>query len=967
MYQLEWKDKQRWFRRPRQGKVVACPDEKQVKAASALIWEEHCVECSAPACFTSCQLYENRGDGNCRRFSYGIYPNRGFSGLLGYGADIRFKRWGKLEAVWPETPTLFPINQIRCLDFILGWFDWLSQCFAKILPVKFKLGRRMLNGLRFVRQGALKLFGRWAGMATTPDALYIKFYSPEPKSFNLQLELIQDVPVFRNNLKVVPGWNEHVIPFGKLNFLSGTFRYLRVWVDKDEEVSLVFTWLDLVKFASGIAVPQKSASADKVKCVVWDLDNTLWKGVIGDDGKAGVQAVPEALKLIQRLDQRGIIQTVVSKNEYATAWEKLVELKLDQFFLYPAINWNPKSVNIALIAKELNVNVNSFALLDDSVFEREEVLAAYPQVRVYDPAVMASLLDYEEFDVPVTKEAGLRRIKYLEDINRKSVEKSWNGSLDEFLKECSIELKVRCVHLQEQIDRCLELLQRSNQFNLSGKRYSADEFLAHLRNPDFDSYVLEVQDRYGDYGIVGFVSVQKKSDAVIATDFVMSCRVARKKIENAFFYWYLSRQECVGKKAYACMKVTGKNMPLRQVFAELKFVVVAETDSELMLQLDVENSGLQSPPILIQALETGGALPLVSLGNVAPAASRFEYPLHLSLVWAKDLTAEQVQRWSAIQASVVELESPFYRPEFTQACAQIRGNVFVGLLQEPSGKVVGFFPFQLLRPGFGKPLDICDYQGVIASPSLAYSFPDLMRACGLKSWEFDHLNVNQTAFQPYQCQAAESPLLDLSLGYEAYTESLSPEGKRHLAKARTSARKAQRELGPLRFVYHTTDDQVMQTMHQWRAQKYGPLPESAHQTLEILRSMSAADFSGVLSALYAGEKLLAVHFGIRSRSVLHWWFPAYNPELASYAPGILLLLAMAERGAELGIAKIDLGKGIQDYKRRFQNGANTVVSGSVDLFSLETAPRIILKAGRTFIRNTPSVRKLIAAARRVAK
>jgi FkbH-like protein len=346
-------------------------------------------------------------------------------------------------------------------------------------------------------------------------------------------------------------------------------------------------------------------SADKVKCVAWDLDNTLWKGVIGDDGKEGVTVVAEALDLIHQLDQRGIVQTIVSKNEHDTAWEKIVELELDKYFLYPAINWNPKSSSISQIAKELNISVNSFALIDDSEFEREEVSAAYPQVRVYDPEIMSLLLDYEEFNVPVSPETGQRRLKYLEEIHRKSVYQTWDGDLDDFLRDCSIELNIRTIRNKDQFDRCLELLHRSNQFNLSGKRYTSDEFEVLLNAAECDNYALDVNDRYGNYGIVGFVSIQNTGEALIVADFVMSCRVARKKIENAFFHWYLNRKECCGKNVYARLKLTGRNQPLRQVFEELMFEVVAETDAEIMMQVDVAQFARYVPPISINSAYLG--------------------------------------------------------------------------------------------------------------------------------------------------------------------------------------------------------------------------------------------------------------------------------------------------------------------------------------------------------------------------
>lgn len=572
--------------------------DKEVDQSSILVWEEHCVECSEPDCYTSCALYANRIDGSCRRFSYGIYPNRKFSGLFNYGADIHFKRWAKLEALWPEKPKVYKIQKVRWLAAILKLHELVYRYAAILIPTDTLTFRRAQKYLRSGKRWFLDKFGHYAHSEDTPDALYIKLYAPEEYACNLQLELIQDVPVYRTNLQVTPGWNEYVLPFEKFDHVPGKERLLRLWVDRDQEVRLVFTWLDLVKFkARTQTLPE--ASANKVKCVAWDLDNTLWKGVIGDDGSEGVEVVPEVIDLIRELDGRGIIQTAVSKNEHETAWAKIVELGLDEYFLYPAINWDPKSVNLSRIADELNINVNTFALIDDSEFERGEVSAALPQVRVYSEKVISSLLSLEEFDVPVTKDTARRRLTYIEEIKRKTVYKKWSGDLDDFLRDCFIELNIRALETQSQVDRCLELLHRSNQFNLSGKRYSAEQFDALLASPDFDSYALNVKDRYGDYGIVGFVSVENRKEVIMLTDFVMSCRVARKKIENAFFYWYLSQKGHNGKDVFATMKVTGRNQPLRQVFDDLMFEVVEEAPSGLLMRVDAEKIMCAKPPILI--------------------------------------------------------------------------------------------------------------------------------------------------------------------------------------------------------------------------------------------------------------------------------------------------------------------------------------------------------------------------------
>jgi CelD/BcsL family acetyltransferase involved in cellulose biosynthesis len=251
--------------------------------------------------------------------------------------------------------------------------------------------------------------------------------------------------------------------------------------------------------------------------------------------------------------------------------------------------------------------------------------------------------------------------------------------------------------------------------------------------------------------------------------------------------------------------------------------------------------------------------------------------MQVSVIDGRGLTADHVGAWSVIQSSTPELESPFFRPEFTQAISEVTGNVFVGVIHDSSGRPAGFFPFQLQRPGFGKSLEMCDYQGLIAPPALQWDVRALIRKCGLKVWEFDHLCTANPAFERFHLNTIESPIIDVSRGFEAYKASLSPEGRRHLAKAATSARKVEREIGPITLVSDSGDPQLMQAMHRWRAQKYGPLPDWAHPALEIIRTTRAPAFAGMLSGLYAGDRLMAVHFGIRSRGVLHWWFPAYDP------------------------------------------------------------------------------------------
>src|SRR5438105_10164366 len=169
----------------------------------------------------------------------------------------------------------------------------------------------------------------------------------------------------------------------------------------------------LAEAPDGAGSAQAAAPADKVKCVAWDLDNTLWEGTLLEDGPDGCRLRPEVRALIERLDERGILQTAVSKNDHDDAWAVVERLGLQDYFLYPAINWGQKSANLKQIAERLNIGIDTFAFVDDSPFERAEVAAALPMVRVYSPEQLAGLLERPELDVPVTEMSRKRRLSYL--------------------------------------------------------------------------------------------------------------------------------------------------------------------------------------------------------------------------------------------------------------------------------------------------------------------------------------------------------------------------------------------------------------------------------------------------------------------------------------------------------------------------------------------------------------------------
>ncbi|MFM7038918.1 MAG: HAD-IIIC family phosphatase [Planctomycetaceae bacterium] len=607
MFQLTWRQRGQSDRGQLQLPASSGVTESRVKAVGLTLWEEHCVECAAPQCYRSCSLYVPRADRKCARFVAGISPNPSARGLFRFGAEIRFRRWGKLEAIIAQGLPMYSPTALRVQRGVLDGLEELvslgARLFQRLSPTR-KLNGAFTALKRLCLKWQAALCGRPPGQA---DYFFLKCWSFQSAPFHLQLEVVTNVCVYRARLPIVPGWNEYLLKAAEM--LAGIDRAdsrIRFTIEGDEEVHVMFTWLHFVRLGgeSTGSVEQSRGEgqpAARVKCVAWDLDNTLWQGVVGDAGVDGVSENPEMLQLIRELDERGILQTIVSKNDYEVAWKKIESLGLQDFFLYPAIHWGPKSGSLQSIADRLNINVDTFAVIDDSEFERSEISTALPQVRVFDPAVGRSLLQDEAFRVPVTDESRARRQMYQTEAARQQIQAGWRGDFEDFLRSCELRLLIRRPGEAEQ-PRCLELLQRSNQFNLSGRKYDAAAFRKLLLSTEHECWSLEVSDRFGSYGIVGFAAFAMTGQGMLLVDFVLSCRVAQKQVETHFFRWFAARRAAAGEREFrAAWRRTDRNQPLREVLAASGFTVLAAAGDEQVLSYAC--SGAAGGPSVITVVD----------------------------------------------------------------------------------------------------------------------------------------------------------------------------------------------------------------------------------------------------------------------------------------------------------------------------------------------------------------------------
>lgn len=319
----------------------------------------------------------------------------------------------------------------------------------------------------------------------------------------------------------------------------------------------------------------------RIKCVVWDLDETLWRGVLLED--PAVTLLPEAEAVIRALDARGILQSLASKNDHDFALAKLEELGLSEFFLYPHVNWGPKSASVESIAKRLNIGIDSIAFVDDQPFERDEVAHRLPSVLTIDSARIGDLLAMEEF-IPrtITDETRARRRMYMADAARHRAEESFEGASEDFLRSLQMVFTISRADARD-LDRIEELVARTNQLNTTGQIYSLDELAFFRESPDHELWVASLSDRYGDYGKIG-VALLAKSDGILTISaFLMSCRVMTRGVGSVFLGWIVNRADKHGLRLQAKWRQTDRNRMMLVTYRFLGFVPIASSgDFELL-------------------------------------------------------------------------------------------------------------------------------------------------------------------------------------------------------------------------------------------------------------------------------------------------------------------------------------------------------------------------------------------------
>jgi FkbH-like protein len=364
-------------------------------------------------------------------------------------------------------------------------------------------------------------------------------------------------------------------------------------------------------------------SGRTAKALVVDLDNTLWGGVIGEDGMTGIKIGAEypgaAYQALQRalldLSRRGILLAICSKNNLDDAMEALEKhpgmLVRAQTFAAMRINWTDKSQNLREIAEELNIGFDSLAFLDDNPFEREQVRVTLPDVAVIDlpqnPLEYATILrDCPMFErLTLSAEDQQRTAMYAEQRQRSNAEQTFQ-SKDDFFRFLEQEAELSPVS-DLTLARIAQLTQKTNQFNLTTRRYSETQIAEMAKQPEWNIFSIRVRDRFGDHGLVGVAIAHDQGEKCELDTFLLSCRVIGRMVETALLAHIAksaSQRGC--KQLVGRFLPTKKNAPARDFYLQHNFELVEKNQDGSLFALDLTQHEVPFPKWVKLIMPNGG-------------------------------------------------------------------------------------------------------------------------------------------------------------------------------------------------------------------------------------------------------------------------------------------------------------------------------------------------------------------------
>jgi FkbH-like protein len=346
---------------------------------------------------------------------------------------------------------------------------------------------------------------------------------------------------------------------------------------------------------------ESQAEHKTVKLLIWDLDNTLWRGTLLED--QSVRLRDEAKEMLALLDQRGILHSIASRNDHETAMRKLQEFGIAEYFLYPQINWNSKAANVETIVRRINVGMDTVAFIDDEPFEREEMRHAFSEVLVLDANALPELARRQEFVPPfITQDSARRRKMYQADLERHKAEKEFVGPKEDFLRLLNMKFTIVPAR-EDDLQRAEELTIRTHQLNTTGYTYSYGELNAFRESPNHLLLIAGLEDKFGDYGRIGLALVELGPQAWTVKLLLMSCRVMSRGVGTILINHILTLARDAGVRLRTEFRPNGKNRMMLVTYKLGGFREVEQSGELIIFEHDMQS--IQPTPAWVELLVNG--------------------------------------------------------------------------------------------------------------------------------------------------------------------------------------------------------------------------------------------------------------------------------------------------------------------------------------------------------------------------
>lgn len=330
----------------------------------------------------------------------------------------------------------------------------------------------------------------------------------------------------------------------------------------------------------------------KIKLVIWDADDTLWNGTVFYTDKEAIQIKPGTESALKELDKRGIINTLCSKNDYKDADAMLKKFEIDKYFKEPQIGWGLKSEAIKKLADIFKCSFEEILFIDDDPFQRAEVASQIANLNIIELTDPIDVLNIPGVRPDNETEEDRNRTQILkEDRDRREAEKAHGVDYRNFLRQCDIKMTVREI-ADDDWPRVVQLLNRTNELNATGNRYSLEELKKSYEANGDKIFVAELVDKFGNYGLIAELIIDTREPEIWSIrDLTVSCRTMGRGIGSNLTLAALNLAKASGiKSVVSYIRPTGTNWRMRPLFEKRGFQKIFDDGTIKRYKFDLEDN-----------------------------------------------------------------------------------------------------------------------------------------------------------------------------------------------------------------------------------------------------------------------------------------------------------------------------------------------------------------------------------------